>query len=172
MWVRDRVAEPPRPINHVKIYGADAGRYGTTRDGVERFWRCLIGGAASARFHRPDSRIGLDATAKRHLAAFRMLEAECDLTRYEPDETGRRLSDRVPDDAYLTCEPGEQYVVYFPDGGRVGLDLGEAAGRFRVRWLDVEAGDWRDAGPADGTRRLDLEAPGEGHWVALVTRIP
>ena len=172
MWVRDRVADPPRPINHVKIYGADTGPYGTTRDGTERFWRCLIGGAASARFHRPDSGIGLDETARRHLAAFRMLEAECDLTRCEPDATGRRLSDREPDEAYLTCEPGEQYVVYFPDGGRVGLDLGDAAGRFRVRWLDVEAGDWRDAGPADGPRRLDLEAPGEGHWVALVTRIP
>src|SRR5690606_22354237 len=117
MWVRDYLAQKPRPINHVKIYGADTGRYGTTRDGTERFWRNLVGGAASARFHRPDSGIGLDGTAKKHIAAFRMLEAECDLFRCEPDASSRRLLKRDSNEAYLTCEPGKQYVVYFPQKG-------------------------------------------------------
>ena len=42
-----------RPINNVKIYGANSGRYGSTRDAQERFWRNIFGGLASSRFHRP-----------------------------------------------------------------------------------------------------------------------
>ncbi len=29
----------PRPLNTVKTYGADGGRFGNNRDGIERFWR-------------------------------------------------------------------------------------------------------------------------------------
>jgi hypothetical protein len=36
-----------RPMNSVKIYGANSGRYGSTRDGQERFWRNIFGGLAS-----------------------------------------------------------------------------------------------------------------------------
>ena len=47
---------PIRPINNIKIYGADGGRFGSTQDGLERFWRNIFGGFASARFHRPGQR--------------------------------------------------------------------------------------------------------------------
>lgn len=42
-----------RPMNSVKIYGANSGKYGSTRDAQERFWRNTFGGLASSRFHRP-----------------------------------------------------------------------------------------------------------------------
>ena len=42
-WVRGHIVDAPRPINTVKTYGADGGRFGNSRDGVERFWRHLIG---------------------------------------------------------------------------------------------------------------------------------
>ena len=44
-----------RPINTVKIYGANSGYYGRDRDAQERFWRNIFGGLASTRFHRPPS---------------------------------------------------------------------------------------------------------------------
>ena len=37
---------PIRPINNVKIYGADTGKYGKTQDGLARFWRNIFGGFA------------------------------------------------------------------------------------------------------------------------------
>src|SRR5690606_4071775 len=164
------LAQKPRPINHVKIYGADTGRYGTTRDGTERFWRNLVGGAASARFHRPDSGIGLDDTAKKHIAAFRMLEAECDLFRCEPDASSRRLLKRDSNEAYLTCEPGKQYVVYFPQKGDVSLDLRDAPGEFRVRWLDIEQAKWTRDLDASGSGLLDLVSRIDGHGLCLIQR--
>jgi hypothetical protein len=36
-WVRSRIAAKPRPLNTVKTYGADGGRFGNNRDGLERF---------------------------------------------------------------------------------------------------------------------------------------
>ena len=50
-------------LTNVKTYGADGGRFGNNQDGLERWWRHVIGGAASARFHRPDSGLGLSAPA-------------------------------------------------------------------------------------------------------------
>ncbi len=55
--------QQPRPLNTVKTYGADGGRFGNNQDGLERWWRHVIGGAASARFHRPDSGLGLSPPA-------------------------------------------------------------------------------------------------------------
>ena len=86
----------PRPLNHVKIYGADSGTYGTDRDAVERFWRSLLGGAASIRFHRPPSGIGLNELARANLRSARMLLAEYDLFHATPDAESRLLTEREP----------------------------------------------------------------------------
>lgn len=67
-WVRHHIAKHPRPLNTVKTYGADGGRFGNNRDGLERWWRHVIGGAASARFHRPGSGLGLSEPAVNALA--------------------------------------------------------------------------------------------------------
>ena len=62
-WARAHTAAQPRPINNVKIYGgpANKGYTATGKQAVRRFWRNIIGGSASSRFHRPDSGIGLVA---------------------------------------------------------------------------------------------------------------
>jgi hypothetical protein len=65
-WLDQQAKKHPRPLNHTKIYsgGQSSWGSGTARDGIERFWRNLIAGAASCRFHRPTSGIGLNETAQ------------------------------------------------------------------------------------------------------------
>ena len=59
MWMRKYVSAAPRPINTVKTYGADGNKFGhSDQDGVERFFRHLLAGFSSARFHRPPSGLG------------------------------------------------------------------------------------------------------------------
>ncbi len=41
---------------------------------------------------------------------------------------------------YCFAKPGEQYMVYLPDGGTKNLNLAEAAGTFQVRWFDPRNG--------------------------------
>jgi hypothetical protein len=71
--------------------------------------------------------------------------------------------------------PGEQYAVYFTDGGAVQVDVGAdvAAGsttRYRLDWLHLGTGQWRDATSVDAGPNVSLTAPGEGGWIALLTR--
>ena len=166
---RRRVAGRPRPMNNVKVYGADSGPYGTDRDGSERFWRNLIGGMAAVRFHRPPSGLGLSPQAQAHIRSARLLADDFAFTRAVPDSPSRGLLDREPNEAYLTSAPGE-HAVYFPSGGSVGLDLREAPGRFTLRWLEIGRSRWTDGRQVGGGRVVRLEVPGDGHWVALIEK--
>lgn len=167
-WVRARIAAHPRPLNTVKTYGADGGRFGNTRDGLERFWRHVIGGAASARFHRPDSGLGLSAPAVASLRAARQLESLIKLWEVEPANPW--LRNREPNEAYLAARPGQAYALYFTHGGSVGLDLTGAPGPFEVRWIDLARGEWATREKVNGGAVVTLTAPGQGHWLAAVVK--
>lgn len=163
-WVRERLASRPRPINTVKTYGADTGPYGTDHDGVARWWRHLVGGAAAVRFHRPASGLGLSPLARASVAAARLLLSRVVLWEMTP--ANALLIDRRPDSAYLSAQPGRQYALYQPHGGLATIDLTAHPQRFTLQWIDIEAGV---AGPSltiDGGRPVTVVAPTDGHWAA------
>ncbi len=166
------LAEHPRPINHTKIYGANTGRgwEGSDDNATARFWRNIIGGSASSRFHRPSSGLGLSAVAQTHIRSMRMLTSELDLVRCVPDSESLLLSDREPDEAYLTRVDGRQYAVYFPNGGSARLDLSAAQGSFTLKWLDVANSRWEEPQTIEAGQRVVLTSPGKGHWGAFLLR--
>ncbi|HNQ89139.1 MAG TPA: hypothetical protein PKM73_11035 [Verrucomicrobiota bacterium] len=167
-WVRQRIAAQPRPLNTTKTYGADGGRFGSNRDGLERFWRHVVGGVASARFHRPDSGLGLSQPAANAIRAARKLESRIKLWDVEP--ANALLSDREENEAYLAARPGQAYALYFTDGGTIGLDLKNATGRFDVRWIDISSGEWGKRESINGGGLVPVTAPGKGHWVAAILK--
>jgi len=99
-WARRYVAGKPRPLNTTKTYGADGGRHGNTRDGLERWWRHVIGGTASARFHRPSSGLGLSELSIASVKAARKVESLVKLWDVEPADD--LLLGSRDNDAYLT----------------------------------------------------------------------
>jgi hypothetical protein len=167
-WVRGYLADRPRPINTVKTYGADGGRFGNNRDGVERFWRHVIGGAASARFHRPEAGLGLSPPAVASLQAARKLESLIKLWDVVPAD--ELLGQRGENEAYLAAAPGRAYALYFTDGGDVQLDLRGHAGPFRVRWIEIATGAWAGEATLAGDEKTRLTAPGAGGWVAAIVK--
>jgi len=169
---RKLIAEAPRPMNNVKIYGGER-HGGSVVEATRKLWHNILGGCASARFHRPGPRpglygVGLSELAQTHLRSARLFTAEFDVFRATPDVDGRLLLDRQTNEAYLSYIPGEQYAVYFPDGGHVRLDVSAAQGLLQVRWLDIDRSKWQQPQAVDGGRTLELETPGKGHWAALV----
>jgi len=152
----------------VKIYGADTGRFGTTRDGIERFWRNIFGGLASARFHRPDSGQGLNAAAQRNIRSARAVLEAFDLFACKPRNAA--LHGREPNEAFCLAEPATQYAVYFPRRGKVGLDVKAAPRTLTVRWYDIDAGKWHAPKTESfgGIRVLPLATPGDGQWAVVV----
>ena len=166
LYARKVTRKPPRPINSIKIYGADTGRYGKTKDGVERFWRHIFAGLASARFHRPDSGIGLNKLARRMIGSAREVTGAFDIFGCSPRPD--LLSSRDENEAYCLAKPGEQYAVYFPSKGDVKVDLSDAKGSMRVKWFDIEKGEWASQTDCHGGGALRLRTPGNRLWAAVI----
>lgn len=168
---RDEIGDHagPRPLNNVKIYGTDEDNpsAGSAEEAIERFWRNLIGGAASVRFHRPTQwGIGLDDRAESQIRSVRLLTEAVEFLGLSPRND--LLSDRRPNEAYCAADPGSAYVVYFPDGGAVDLDLAEADRSLEIRWLDADRGAWIETDSVRGGDRRSLSAPDSGNWLAVV----
>jgi hypothetical protein len=76
------------------------------------------------------------------------------------------------------ASPGDTYVVYLPDGGTSGLDLGTSTGPFHVRWFDPRHGGALQLGSVHqvhGPGRVSLGQPPADtgqDWAVLVRRRP
>ncbi len=164
------VSDPPRPVNSVKIYGGERHGAGVV-EGTRKFWRNIVGGLASSRFHRPIrpnfTGVGLNELAQTHIRSMRMFEEAFDIFAAEPRND--LLSNRGEDEAYCAAAPGEAYAVYFTDGGSVALDLTDAEGAFRVRWLDILDSEWADGTNVQAGGSIEVIAPGEGQWAAVLS---
>ncbi|MCP4261161.1 MAG: hypothetical protein GY774_27190 [Planctomycetes bacterium] len=179
-WLLRKVNTHPRPSNHTKIYGSGYKSFGTggPEDGVERFWRNILGGSASARFHRPDSGNGLNDYANASIKAARILEGLIKFWDITPKMS--LLSDRESNEAYLAAKPGESYALYFTNGGSVGLDLSGVTGSFDVTWISISMGVRTRTSAAGGYRLMKktiqsdrvvtLSAPYKGGWVAAIVK--
>lgn len=165
-WVREYVKKQPRPLNSVKIYGADTGRYGNDRDGVERFWRLLLGGAAAVRFHRPDSGLGLSDKAKASIQAARKVESLTPWWELQPamDLLGKREAN----EAYAAAKSGHGCVVFFTDGGDITVNLARWPADLTIRWINVADGQWGPQAKLKGGAAVEIKAPKNGPWVAVI----
>lgn len=155
----------------MKTYGADGGRFGSSDDGIHRWWRHVIGGAASARFHRPPAGLGLSARSIASLKAARHLESLIPLWEINPAD--HFLGDIDPDEAYLAADPGSgRYALYFTKGGSVTIDLGRAGpgGPLQFRWISLATGGPSGKPtPIATDKSLTIKAPDNKGSVAVIT---
>jgi len=165
-WVRNYISTQPRPLNTVKTYGADGGPHGNTKDGIERWWLHVLGGAASARFHRPPAGLGLSELSMNSVKVAREIEQNVKFWELQPGN--ELLSEREENVAYLTSKPGEVYIVFFTNGGEVGLDLSAVKSSFTIRWFDIRNGKMVSESKIDGGKIVNLKAPAELEWVAVL----
>ncbi len=167
LHVRKYLSRRPRPMNTTKTYGASGNKFGhTDQDGIERFWRHLLAGAASIRFHRPDSGLGLSDKAVACLRAARRVESLVPLWSVEPAQ--ELLSERSANEAYVAAERGRAYVLYFPAGGEVTLDLSDAPSKLTARWFNIDSGEPGGEQTLRGGAKLVVSPPGKQNWVAVI----
>lgn len=173
--IREQIADLPKPLNNVKIYGGEIGRWTTSvEEGTRRFWRNIFGGLASSRFHREGPSplyfgAGLSYIAQDHIRSMRMLTDEMDVFSCIP--SNHLLSNRDPDEAYCFAEEGNQYALYFPDGGEIVLDLSGTGETLTIRWLDIVQSTWMESETIEGEGQVTMTAPMEGQWAALITPV-
>jgi hypothetical protein len=171
-YVRNYLAAKPRPMNTTKTYGADGNKFGhSDQDGIERFWRHLLAGAASIRFHRPDSGLGISDKAVACIKAARLLEKHVPLWNLEPADN--LLSNREPNKAYLSAsKKRDAYAIYFPAGerGTIDLDLSDTKGELALHWISIDAGKAVKTDTTKGGRRINLSPPHDGNYAAAIVR--
>ncbi|MDW8039548.1 MAG: DUF6298 domain-containing protein, partial [Thermoguttaceae bacterium] len=63
---------------------------------------------------------------------------------------------------YCLAEPGKEYLVLLPEGGKVSVDLSSANRQFQVRWVHPVTGQISPAEPITGGQRRSLQAPFAG----------
>lgn len=159
---------PIRPVNNTKIYGGGNFGFGTgtNQDGVERFCRNVIGGCASARHHRPPHGNGLNEKAKASLRATRKVEEWVKFWDIRPRMD--LLGNRKDNECYLAAEEGVSYVLYFPAGGEVELDLRGESGPYTLHWVSVSTGEKGKEEKVTGGKKVAIHAENEEGWYGVL----
>ncbi len=128
-----------------------------------------MAGAASIRFHRPEAGLGLNEKAAASIRAARKLESIIPLWSVEP--ANELLSDRDKNEAYLAADPGRSYVLYFPTGGEVQVDMSIAKESLIAHWIDIDSGEMGPTQNFRGGDKISVAAPGRKNWaVAIIVR--
>lgn len=159
-------SQKPRPLNNVKVYGADSYQYGTDQDGLERFWRNMFGKMASVRFHRPPAGLGLSPLAQACIRSARLLFEQLDVFEGEPHN--ERIQNRKANQGYCFGSPNQGLAVFLPKPTALTLDTSGLSGALRIAWLDIPRSEWREKTVVSNKGRLDLCAPCSSLQVALI----
>ncbi len=69
---------------------------------------------------------------------------------------------------YCLANPGEEYLVYFPKGGSVTVDLSAAKGSLFVEWFNPSTGEPMRAKKITGGAKRDFTAPFTGDAVLYI----
>lgn len=70
--------------------------------------------------------------------------------------------------AYCLAEPGRQYLIYLPSGGRAAVRLAE--GRYRASWFDPRTGKSEEIGVVSGPSWSSPHRPSGQDWAIVVRR--
>jgi hypothetical protein len=103
-----------------------------------------------------------DEGAPRQLALLYDLFAALPFWRMQPGQS------MVRGNGICLAAPGEVYVVYLPEGGRVELDLASPKPGTTAQWFHPKDGTYRDPAPVRAPGWQPFEAPGAGDWVLLI----
>ncbi|MEX2567799.1 MAG: hypothetical protein WD431_17765 [Cyclobacteriaceae bacterium] len=140
-YIFDYIKDQPRPVNSTKIYGSPTSPWlNRGIDGehaVQTFFRNVLGGFASSRFHRPPAGLGLSERSINAIRSIRVIEEKVKFWEVTP--ANGLLSGLESNEAFLAAREGEKYVIYFPGSGKVQIDL---KGEYELNWLDVTKGSW------------------------------
>lgn len=73
-----------------------------------------------------------------------------------------------PERGYCFGKPGEVYVVYFPQGGSISIDLSGMGGFGDANWFDPRTGETTPADQIVGGEMVTFSAPSREDWVLRI----
>jgi hypothetical protein len=167
------IEDNPRPVNSTKIYGSDKferwlSRGITTDHAIQTFFRNVLGGFASSRFHRPSAGLGMDQLAINSIKTVRKIEELVKMWEIYP----RMDLLTSPDDnlAYMSAAEGEKYVIYFTEPGTVQLDLTGQNQEFTIHHISVQDAEWIRTETVTGGSMTAIKAESDKGSFAVIIK--
>jgi hypothetical protein len=172
-YVLGYISDNPRPVNSTKIYGNDGferwlNRGITTEHALQTFFRNILGGFASSRYHRPPAGLGLSELSINSIRTIRKIEEYVKMWEITPRM--ELLQNAEDNQAYLSAKEGDKYVIYFPKGGNIRLDMGDNKEEFIVRWITTEDAQWGPVESIRGGGLVDLGSGEERSCLAVIIK--
>ncbi len=96
--------------------------------------------------------------ARRSMGYTLQLAERMDLVKMKP-------MGELASSGYCLANPGREYVVYLPEGGRVTVDLSAVSGPLGAEWFDPKSGETEGKVTVSGGGKVDLTAPFAGDAV-------
>ena len=82
------------------------------------------------------------------------------------------LTERDENEAYIAAKPGEKYIIYFTEGGMVGLNLIDYQEKFCLRWIDINTGDWlKGQTYLEGGQIVNISTPSQNPSIAMILKM-
>ncbi len=172
-YVFNYIRDNPRPVNSTKIYGSDnkeswASSGISQEHAVRSFFRNLIGGFASSRFHRPTYGLGLSQPAVACLKTIRNIETIVKF--WDIDPRMDLLTDNEKGEAYIAAKEGKYYLIYFTNEGDVKLDLTNQRGKYIIHWIDINSSEWIGEEKIKAGGLIDVKAKCNSGCIAVIVK--
>lgn len=167
------ISSDVRPVNNVKIYGGPWNpsyvRQGKTADhGIQTFFKNIIGGYASSRFHRPPTGLGLSEKSINAIKTIRAIETKVKFWNVVPRMD--LLSDLQTGEAYLAANENSRYVLYFPAKGEVGLKLPKDTRSLKGAWISTRDARWKNEENISSDHETHIKPPDGSGWIYVIYR--
>ncbi len=156
--IRDFIMDEPHPMNNTKLYGADYNSFWPGQEAVNKFWRNLIGGCASVRFHRPPAGQGLNEAAQNSIRSGRIFEKYVKPWECEPRMD--IIADKGDHELYVMAKEGGQIACLIPnkitENDWIKLKLVQGT-RYDIMWVNLETAE----------ARVVKERHSSANWIAF-----
>ena len=169
----DHISSAVRPVNNVKIYGGPWNpsyvRQGKNADhAVQTFFKNIIGGFASSRFHRPPTGLGLSDQSINAIKTIRAIETKVKFWDIIPRMD--LLHECTDGEAYMAASEGKEYVIYFPASGEVTLELGEVSNPLSGAWISTRNAKWSSGLRIPSVPSMTIQPPDSTGWIFVIVQ--
>ncbi len=156
-------SDPPAADGRKVVISDTDHLFGTRNGGAAWVWKSFVRGLNPIYMDPLDSVSGRREGARRAMGHARAYAERMDLVHMVPRGD-------LASSGYCLANPGREYLIYLPAGGKVTVELSGASWTFTAEWFNPDTAEIASGGAVAGGGRRSFEAPFDGHVVLYLIR--
>ncbi len=155
--------DPPAADGRKVVISDTDHLFGTRGGGAAWVWKSFVRGLNPIYMDTLDSLSRRREGARRAMGHARVYAERMDLIHMAPRGD-------LASSGYCLANPGREYLIYLPAGGKVAVDLSGSSWTFTAEWFNPDTAEIASGGTVAGGGRRAFEAPFSGHVVLYLVR--